>query len=310
MILTLSTTPALQRTMRFANLSIDSVNRATHVSEFASGKGINVARVVHALGHPCVATGFLGGDRGAFCRRDMDAASIKHDFVTVATNTRMCITLVDAQNRTATELIEEASPVTSSEVEKLLTKLEGLLQHARVLVLSGTLAPACGDDFYARCLKLANRASVQTILDAKGAPLQQALSEKPFLIKPNRAELAATVNRPIDSDNDLRDAIRAVLSLGATWAAVTHGAAETIVSNGREFWKLQTPRVEVINPIGSGDSFAAGVAIGLKDDADVPDACSLGVACGAANAMTELAGQVRPEDVERIRNSLAIQRNW
>ena len=114
MILTLSTTPALQRTMTFANLSIDAVNRATNVREFASGKGINVARVVHTLTHACVATGFLGGDRGAFCRRDMDACGIKHDFVTVAANTRMCITLVDEQKRTATELIEEASPVTSS----------------------------------------------------------------------------------------------------------------------------------------------------------------------------------------------------
>src|SRR5256885_8838859 len=210
MILTLSTTPALQRTMRFASLSIDNVNRATRVREFASGKGINVARVVHTLNHPCVATGFLGGDSGSFCRRDMDAAGIKHDFVTVAANTRTCITLVDEENRTATELIEEAAPVTSSEVEKLVAKLEGLLQHARVLVLSGTLAPGCGDDFYARCIKLAHRASVQTILDAKGAPLELALPEKPFLVKPNRAELAATVNRPIDSEDHVRDAIRAI----------------------------------------------------------------------------------------------------
>ena len=308
MILTLSTTPALQRTMTFANLSIDAVNRAANVREFASGKGVNVARVVHTLNHPCVATGFLGGDRGTFCRRDMDASGIKHDFVTVAANTRMCITLIDAQHRTATELIEEASHVTSSEVEKLLVKLEGLLQHSRVLVLSGTLAPGCGDDFYARCLKLANRASVHTILDAKGAPLQQALPEKPFLVKPNRSELSATVNRPIDSDDDLRDAIRAILSMGATWAAITNGAAETIVSNGREFWKLQTPKVEVINPIGSGDSFAAGVAIGLMGDADVPVACALGVACGAANAMTELAGHVRREDVDRLREQIAPTR--
>lgn len=295
--------------MTFANLSIDSVNRATGVREFASGKGINVARVAHTLNHPVVATGFLGGDRGSFCRRDMDAAGIKHDFVSGATNTRVCITLVDEQNRTATELIEEASPVSSGEVEKLLTKLEGLLQHARVLVLSGTLAPGCGDDFYARCVKLANRASVQTVLDAKGPPLEQALGEKPFIVKPNRSELSATVNRPIDSDADLRDAIRAIVSMGATWVAVTHGAAETVVSNGREFWQLQTPKVEVINPIGSGDSFAAGVAVGLIDGAEVPEACALGVACGAANAMTDLAGHVRPDDVDRLRGQIAPRRS-
>src|SRR4051812_1186098 len=196
MIVTLSTTPALQRTMTFTDLRIDSVNRAAHVREFASGKGINAARVVHALGRPGVATGFLGGDSGRFCRHDMDVAGIGHDFVTVATNTRMCLTLVDQKNNTATELIEEAASVNASDVAKVLVKLELLLQHAKILVLSGTLAPGCGDDFYARCIRMANAAHVRAIVDAKGAPLKLALTEKPFVVKPNRAELSATVDQP------------------------------------------------------------------------------------------------------------------
>jgi fructose-1-phosphate kinase PfkB-like protein len=44
------------------------------------------------------------------------------------------------------------------------------------------------------------------------------------------------------------------------------------------------------------------------NDADVPAACALGVACGAANAMTELAGHVRCEDVERLREQIAPTR--
>src|SRR5205807_5505365 len=95
MILTLGTTPALQRTTSFSHLTVNAVNRATDVREYASGKGVNVARVIHTMGEPCIATGFLGGDRGDFCRRGMDAAGIAHDFVTVAAPTRMCITLLD-----------------------------------------------------------------------------------------------------------------------------------------------------------------------------------------------------------------------
>ena len=63
---------------------------------------------------------------------------------------------------------------------------------------------------------------------------------------------------------------------------------------------MKTPKIEVISPIGSGDSFAAGMAIGLLEGKDVPEACALGVACGAANAMTDLAGHVRREDVEQL----------
>ena len=76
MILTVGTTPALQRPMTFDHLHIDAVNRAANVREYASGKSINAARVIHTLGGPCVATGLLGGDSGDFCRLDMDRAAL------------------------------------------------------------------------------------------------------------------------------------------------------------------------------------------------------------------------------------------
>jgi len=44
MIITLGTTPTIQRTMTFARLSLDAVNRATSVKQFAAGKSINVIR--------------------------------------------------------------------------------------------------------------------------------------------------------------------------------------------------------------------------------------------------------------------------
>jgi tagatose 6-phosphate kinase len=58
--------------------------------------------------------------------------------------------------------------------------------------------------------------------------------------------------------------------------------------------------VTVVSPIGSGDATAAGIMAGLADGMDVPTACKLGVACGAANAMTPLAGHVERADVERL----------
>src|SRR6185436_7595676 len=107
MILCLGTTPTVQRTMSFARLTVDDVNRAKSVRQFASGKSVNAARVLKALGEPCVATGLLGGDSGKFMREDLDRVGIAHDFVdTSPTATRLCLTLLDESNHTATELIE------------------------------------------------------------------------------------------------------------------------------------------------------------------------------------------------------------
>ena len=44
----------------------------------------------------------------------------------------------------------------------------------------------------------------------------------------------------------------------------------------------------------------AGLASALSQGQRLPDAARLGVACGAANALTPTAGVVRPDDVAEL----------
>src|SRR3954467_4234217 len=148
MIIFLGTTPALQRTMIFANVKVDAVNRAVEVAEYASGKNINAARVARTLGDDVVATGLLGGDTGRGVRQDLDAAGIPHEFVDVTPPTRVCVTAIDRAAGTATELVEEAAEVATEDGDRLLNKLGDLLDEADVLVICGSLAPGVGEAFY------------------------------------------------------------------------------------------------------------------------------------------------------------------
>ena len=296
--------------MTFARLEVDGVNRATSVRQFASGKSVNCARVLHTLGERVLTTGLVGGDAGMFMRSNLDADGIAHDFVdTSPVETRLCLTLVDEAAGTATELVEESRAIDPRSSDELLSKLELLLaaNDVKVLVLSGTLVPGSGDDFYAKCLRLANARSVQTVLDARGEPLKLALSERPDVVKPNRAELAATVGAPIDSETSLRDAIRSIVEFGARWVVVTDGPRDTVVSDGSKFWRVTPLKIDAVNPIGSGDSFAAGLASALRGGHEVPPATVLATACAAANALTVDAGHVRREDVERLRAQVRIE---
>jgi tagatose 6-phosphate kinase len=259
--------------------------------------------VLHAIGEEVLTTGLVGGDAGKFLRADLDSAGIPHDFLdTTPTATRLCLTLIDQSAGTATELVEESSAPAQSVFELLLKKLAELLMRTRagVVVLSGTLAPGAGDDFYARCVRIAREQNAQTVLDARGAPLKLALAERPVVVKPNRAEVSATVGAPIDSDAALREAIRATIELGARWAVVTDGPRDTVVSDGSQFWRVTPPKIDAVNPIGSGDAFAAGLAAAVRRGHEVPRATVLASACAAANALTTDAGHVRKEDVDQL----------
>ncbi len=306
MIICLGTTPAVQRVMTFDRLQVDGVNRATRVAQVGSGKSINVTRVAHTLEEPVIATGFIGGEGAAFIRKDLDTAGIRHDFVQVQPATRTCITVIDEHAGTATELIEESKRVETEAWTKLSEKLETLLPAASVLVLSGTLPPAAPPEFYARCVRQASHHGVRSIVDATGEPLRHALAAKPFIVKPNRGEMGTTLGIDSASDEGSRNAMRKLIAAGAEWAVVTMGGDGATVSDASSFWRVAAPKVRVISPIGSGDAFAAGLAVGLMRGQPVNEACILATACGAANAMTPTPGFLRAEDVEHLQRDMRL----
>jgi 1-phosphofructokinase family hexose kinase len=308
MILCIGPAPTVQRTMDFDRVTIDAVNRARVVREYASGKSINVARVVRALGEKALSMGFAGGDRGAALLHDLDRAGIAHCFVEVEPQTRLCTTVIDRAAGTVTELVEESASVEPSCYERLVSLAESRLRQAKALVLSGSIPPGGPDDLYGRLARLATASGIPCIVDARGKPLLAAADAGATLCKPNLDELSATVGHVVDSDADVLDACRRLVDRGVRWVLVTHGRHPTRLSNGRSLWSIPVPMVKTVNPIGSGDSVAAGIAVGLARGLPMPEAAKLGVACGSANAMTELTAEVHVADVERLLHTMTLER--
>jgi len=296
LILALGTTPTLQRTLRFDHLRSGEVNRASSVAEYASGKPINVARVAIALGHDSHVLVPLGGARGESVRLDMAAAGIQGDLVASGVETRLCITAIDDSSRIATELVEEHAPLPPHIGDRLLEHLERRFAEARCLVLTGSLAPGIARDFYATAIRMARSAGVSTLLDASGEPLRAALGERPDIVKINRAELSDTLGRAV-APSEVPGAMRELQGRFGGWLVVTDGAAGSYAGNGPELWRLNTPRVAALSPIGSGDAFSAGLAAAIVDGLEIPEGCRRGAACGAANALSPLAGHL---DASRI----------
>jgi 1-phosphofructokinase family hexose kinase len=306
MILCLGTTPTVQRTMVFSKFTLDIVNRAREVTEYASGKSANVARILHGLGLEVLELGFLGGRRGEFFREDFSRAGIPHDFVTVPAQTRLCTTIIDEPSGVVTELVEESPALPPEAYEALFAKYAAALKEAQIIVLSGSLPPGAPQDFYARCVRSAGPQR-PVILDAVGQPLLEALPQRPTVVKPNVSEMARTLGMPIDTDDAIREGMKRLVQLGAGWVIVTRGKADTLISDGKNFWRIDTPSVKVISPIGSGDAFAAGLTAGLVREQNVPEACRLAVACGAANAMTPHSGHLNVVDVQPILDRVKLE---
>lgn len=307
MIICIGTTPVFQRSMSFERVQVDGVNRAKQVTDYASGKSINVARVLRTLGHEVMATGFVGGTRGEMLCSDLDAAGIEHRFTVVGKETRQCITVIDREAGTATELVEESSPVMDAAWEKLDGKLRLLLPQSPLWFFSGTLPPGAPQDFYARWLPLARQRDAMVVIDARGEPLKLALAHGNAIYKLNRDEFAQTLCTDLSDDAKLIEHIARNTPSGGK-LIITLGKAGAIGCDGTNVWRVFSPAVKAVSAVGSGDAFAAGLGIGLLRNESMESALKLAAACGAANAMTALAGHLRAEDVDALREHARVER--
>ena len=75
-------------------------------------------------------------------------------------------------------------------------------------------------------------------------------------------------------------------------------------------WRVRVPALPARSAVGSGDAFAAGLTLGLLRNQPLPAACAFGAACGAANAMTDLAGHLTRQDVERVHSQVRVEPIW
>ena len=308
MIICIGPTPAAQRVMVFDSLAIDAVNRAAMTLDGVAGKSINVAKVLKALGEQPLATGFLGGPRGQQLHTALRKQKIRVKFVAVPVPTRQCITVINQATGQHTELVEESRPVTKTAYADLWNIIQHHSPSCRAMIMSGTMTPGGPVDFYERCTRLTHRHDALAVVDAQGPSLLRALTARPSLVKPNRTELARTLQRTVKTLTELKTGMRALHEQGAERVVVTAGKLPTLAFDGKSYWRITVPAIMALNPIGSGDSFTAGLVWRLLRGDDLGEACRWGAAAGTANALTWMAGEIKLADVHRLAKRVRVER--
>ncbi|MGS2619421.1 1-phosphofructokinase family hexose kinase [Micromonospora sp. LZ34] len=302
MILTVTLNAALDVTYRVPALLPGTTHRVAEVAERAGGKGVNVARVLHTLGDPVVATGLAGGACGARIRSLLAGEGVREEFVPIAAEARR--TVVVAEPDAATGLWEPGPTVTPGEWVAFLSRFTDLVRGAEVVVLSGSLPPGVPVDAYRGLIEMARDAGARTVLDSSGNPLRHGLGAGPDLVKPNAEELAGLVGRPLPRPAEAADAVRA---LAARTVVASFGPDGLIAVTERGAWQAFLPDPVAGNPTGAGDACVAALAHGMIHDQPWPERLADAVALSAAAVRAPVAGSVALSDYRRLRRAVTIK---
>lgn len=299
MILTVTLNAAIDKTHLVPEFQAGRVNRPRRVIVVAGGKGLNVARVLTALGRPVLATGIVAGHTGTYIEDCLEAEAIPHEFHRLSQGeSRTCLAIVQP-GAALTELNEDGAHVDAREFELFVARYEKLLPAANWVALSGSLPPGLSGEAYVRLMTLARQAGKRISLDTSGPALGVALTGGPDVVKPNQQEAEAALGFAVTPESVPR-ALSDFLALGARTVALTLGGLGAVVANRDEAWFIAAPEVEVVNPVGSGDSFLAGLLTGLNAGAPLPEAARLAVACGSANAAVPGAAACAREHIDTL----------
>jgi 1-phosphofructokinase/tagatose 6-phosphate kinase len=315
--LTICLNPTLQKTLRFSSIYPGTVNRTKFHRLDASGKGINVTRVLTQLGKNSLHLTQLGGGLRPLFLSLCEQDGLAVQWVESESQIRFCYTLLSGTESTlsdtdgalsggsaVTELIEESEPVRAGTEERLLEKFDDILAHRSTdlnwLIISGTKAEGFSDAVIPAITQRAKEKGLKVILDIKGKDLTESLKYQPDIVKPNLFEFAASFAPELIKNNELatlddiaKERIKsAVLDMAQKYKCrviLTNGSQKIIAADVDKmsidkFFEIEVRPVKAVNSIGCGDAFTAGLASALGDGAGFREAINEGCRCGALNA--------------------------
>ncbi|MEU5440293.1 1-phosphofructokinase family hexose kinase [Streptomyces griseofuscus] len=302
MILTVTLNTALDITYRVRSLRPHASHRVSEVIERPGGKGVNVGRVLAALGHEVTVTGFAGGGTGRAVRDGLAGTERLTDaLVPVAGATRRTIAVVDEHSGDTTQLNEPGPQIAPAEWAMFLDRYAELLSGASAVALCGSLPPGVPVGAYAGLIRTARSLGVPVLLDTSGEPLRRGVAARPDIIKPNADELAE-----LTGSHDPLRATESARRRGAHTVIASLGTNGLLATTPEGRWRATPPGRVHGNPTGAGDSAVAALLSGLVTHLPWPTRLTHAIALSAATVRAPAAGEFDRRTYEELLGRVTV----
>lgn len=314
MILTLTPNPALDLTYVADGVRVHGEHRVREVRAAAGGKGVNVARVLAALGREAICAGPLSGGVGQELRELLQPVpAIRQAWTPIAGTTRRTVTVVDPGG--ATGFNEPGPTLSEHEVQALhddlLAQVSGSEPQIDAVTVNGSLPPGISGADLASLVGAVREQGRPVLVDTSGPALLAAAHAEATMLKPNAAEAmeATGAETPVE-------AAAALIEMGAGSVVCSLGSDGMLAVQSRDpaqgphrAWRAHLPEPLNGNPTGAGDALVAVLASRLAAGAAavLPDALARAVAVSASAVTRPVAGEVDLDLAAQLEAAVQIE---
>lgn len=299
MIYTVTFNPAIDYIVHTGTMQVGQVNRSQGEELYFGGKGINVSFVLHELGLPSKALGFVAGFTGAAIEAGIQEQGIATDFVHLDSGfSRINVKIKSGEE---TELNGQGPNISEAAVAELFEKLNQL-QDGDILILAGSIPNTMSADSYEKILAHLSDKKIKVVVDATKDLLLKVLPYHPFLIKPNNHELGELFGVTLHSIEEIATYAKKLQEMGAQNVLISMaGDGALLIDETGKQHVCGVCKGTVKNSVGAGDSMVAGFVAGSMHG-DYEAALKLGTAAGGATAFSE--GLAQRAEIERLLQQL------
>lgn len=309
MIATVTLNPAVDKTLSVSRVVLGNVNRMDEVHNMAGGKGINVAHVLEQFGYETKALGFVGGYTGDFIEDSVEAMGVINAFTKVSGNTRTSTNVI-SEDGYITEFLEPGPQILEKEKKEFLKNYKEQIKDCDLVVLSGSAPRGIDPDFYSELILTATEEDVRILFDASGENLKKGMYARPFMIKPNMAELQTLMGRKIQGMHEVSDAAVQLVEWGIPNVLVSMGSKGILYAKREDknvgVYYVPAPRIRVINSVGSGDCAVAAFAMSVLEGLNPEETVKRCVAVSVANALSLENAEIDKARVDELMKSLKL----
>ncbi len=307
MIYTVTLNPALDKTVTVPGLTVDEVNRIVEAREDPGGKGINVSKVIAKLGGKSCALALLGGTVGEKIKGMLERDGIDVWAFEVQGETRTNLKVVDPKLDTHTDINEPGPEITIATLDDMLEALVASISRGDIVVLSGSLPKGAPVATYAAWTRACAEAGAKVFLDADGSALSHGLGARPYLAKPNDAELSRLCGHELNDVDDIAEEALRIVNGGVGRVVVSMGGAGAVIADESHVLLARSPKVPVGSTVGAGDSVVAALAYAEEQGMGLADAARLAMATGAANVMQSGTQAAERAQVDALLDRVSIE---
>ena len=285
----------------------DPANEEIHLH--AGGQGFWVARMAALLGAEVTLCASLGGESGAVLKGLVARENVRLLGVESASSNGVYVHM--RSNGTRRELARTHSRgLPRHEADELYGVTLSAALDAGLALLTGTdpkglLEP----DVYRRLAGDLRRNGARVIADLSGDPLKSALAGGLDVLKVSEEEVLAEGWASSPAIEDLASALDALHEAGAHTVLLSRADQPALVFDGDDGRRLLIagPRVEALEPRGTGDSMFAALGAGLAGGHPLEQALRVAVAAGCLNATRHGLGTGTRQEIEHLSRHVILE---